>query len=214
MGERCTCGAVLPEDARFCHKCGKPQFEQDAEFERENSLNEQAAPATAAANLSPATIANAAISFKNSRAVLISIVVAAFTVIGFGFAVLLSPLLWPLILLAAGFSAASAYRRSSTEPLTTAAGARLGWMTGLWLFLVFLLMAALISIYLASPAGSEAVKRMQTMPQFSQLTVANPHELVTSLLFSAVPTFFMVTLIPGLGGILGARLFSKGRPTS
>src|SRR3954453_7443593 len=25
--EYCTCGAKLPEDARFCHKCGKPQFE-------------------------------------------------------------------------------------------------------------------------------------------------------------------------------------------
>ncbi|MBV9294668.1 MAG: zinc-ribbon domain-containing protein, partial [Acidobacteriaceae bacterium] len=23
MQQRCTCGAILPEDARFCHKCGK-----------------------------------------------------------------------------------------------------------------------------------------------------------------------------------------------
>ena len=27
MPERCTCGAQLPEDALFCHKCGKPQRE-------------------------------------------------------------------------------------------------------------------------------------------------------------------------------------------
>src|SRR5258706_16455256 len=25
--ERCTCGAQLPPDALFCHKCGKPQRE-------------------------------------------------------------------------------------------------------------------------------------------------------------------------------------------
>src|ERR1700693_5429178 len=25
--EFCTCGAQLPPDARFCHKCGKPQYD-------------------------------------------------------------------------------------------------------------------------------------------------------------------------------------------
>jgi hypothetical protein len=146
--------------------------------------------------------------------VLISIAMAALAFVGSGFAVLISPLLWPLILLGAGFAAVSAYRRLSTEPLTTAAGARLGWMTGLWLFLVFIITAAILSVYLASPEGNEALKRLQTRPQFSQLTITNPHELVTSLLFSAVPTFFMVTLIPGLGGILGARFFARGRQSS
>src|SRR6266511_3175895 len=27
MPAYCTCGAELPPDARFCHKCGKPQFD-------------------------------------------------------------------------------------------------------------------------------------------------------------------------------------------
>ena len=26
---QCNCGATLPQDARFCHKCGKPQYESD-----------------------------------------------------------------------------------------------------------------------------------------------------------------------------------------
>jgi hypothetical protein len=155
-----------------------------------------------------------AISFRNSRAVMISVIVAALTFLGSGAAVLISPLLWPLVLLAAGFFTAAAYRRLSAEPLSPAAGARLGWMTGLWLFLVFVVTAALISVYLASPAGGDAIRQLQSMPQFSQISISNPHELVVSLLFSAVPTFFMVTLIPGLGGILGARFFAKNRPSS
>src|SRR3982074_2713985 len=28
MAEHCTCGAELPPDSRFCHKCGKPQREE------------------------------------------------------------------------------------------------------------------------------------------------------------------------------------------
>src|SRR5438552_13672559 len=28
MPEYCTCGAQLPPDSRFCHKCGKPQREE------------------------------------------------------------------------------------------------------------------------------------------------------------------------------------------
>src|SRR5260370_19341760 len=28
MPEFCTCGAELPPDSRFCHKCGKPQREE------------------------------------------------------------------------------------------------------------------------------------------------------------------------------------------
>ena len=28
MPEFCTCGAELPPDARFCHRCGKPQREE------------------------------------------------------------------------------------------------------------------------------------------------------------------------------------------
>ena len=30
MPEFCTCGAELPPDARFCHRCGKPQREETA----------------------------------------------------------------------------------------------------------------------------------------------------------------------------------------
>src|SRR5262249_61629136 len=33
--EFCTCGAKLPEDALFCHKCGKPQRDYLANVERE-----------------------------------------------------------------------------------------------------------------------------------------------------------------------------------
>jgi len=113
--------------------------------------------------------------------------------------------------MAAGFIAVVLYRSNSAEPLTTAAGARLGWMTGLCLFAVFAVVATVVSIYLASPAGSDIVKQLQSMPQFAKVSIGNPHDVMMNILVSAIPTFFMVTLLPGLGGMLGAKLSARGR---
>ena len=209
MNERCTCGAVLPEDARFCHKCGRPQYEEDLA-----RLEAEEAPARAATPVAARPAPVLGISFKNSRAVTISGVVAGCAFFGSALTGLLSPLLWPLVLLAAGFVASSIYKSGSAEPLSSANGARLGWMTGLWLFLVLMIGAMLVSIYLSSPAGTEVMKKLRDMPQFQQMADLNKHDLVMNVLVSAIPTFFMVTLISGLGGILGARFGTKRRPSS
>src|SRR5581483_4894520 len=143
-------------------KCGKPQYEED--IARINA--QDVSPTPVQPSLPRPLPSGSRISFKNSRAVAISVLVAGAAFLGSGAAALVSPLLWPIVLLAAGFIAALLYRTQSAEPLTTAAGARLGWMTGLCLFAVFAVVAAAVSIYLASPAGNEIVKQLQSMPQF------------------------------------------------
>lgn len=209
MQQRCTCGAILPEDARFCHKCGKPQYDEDLARIAEQEELLRTPPPSEFRPAQPLTI-----SFKNSRAVTISGVVAGGAFFGSAIAGLLSPLLWPLVLLAAGFVASVVYKSGSSEPLSSANGARLGWMTGLWLFLVLMLGATLVSLYLSSPSGAEVMKQLHSMPQFAQMADMNRRDVAMSILVSAIPTFFMVTLIAGLGGILGARSWTKGRPSS
>lgn len=206
MQQRCSCGAVLPEDARFCHKCGKPQYEEDIA-----RLAEEAPTPSPPRPLLPST--SRRISFRNSRAVLVTLAVAAGALFGIAFVALLSPLLAPVVLCAAGVIAALVYKDQSVEPLSPAAGARLGWMTGLWLFLVVVICLTIVGLSLASPAGRELLKSVPTNAEVAKM-LDNPHDFFVNLPIGIIQTFLMVTLLPGLGGMLGAKLVTRGRRSS
>ena len=204
MPSRCTCGAVLPDDARFCHKCGKPQFEENAA-----PINSQQSSEAAQAPLEPSAQSQTpqtGISFKNSRAVVISLVVAAGALVCFFPIALLAPPLFPIFLCAVGFVAVRVYKGRSAESLSTSAGARLGWMTGLWIFVVFAVLLALSAVMVASP---ELWRQLQDtwarVPQTAPLTSLSQHDFLVRLLVMFPFFFFLFTLLPGLGGILGAK---------
>ncbi len=146
------------------------------------------------------------ISFKNSRAVVISLVVAAGAVVGFLPIAYLAPALFPVFLFAVGFVAVRIYKGRSAEALSTSAGARLGWMTGLWIFLVYSVLLAVAAMAAASP---EIWKQWQTtwsrLPQTAAASNLSQHEFMMQLLIAFPFFFFLFTLLPGLGGILGAK---------
>ncbi len=169
-----------------------------------------ASPVPAQPAAPPPLLRTTGISFKNSRAVWVSLVVAAAAFVCSGAAVLVSPILWPLVLVAAGFTAAVLYKGQSAEPLSTAAGARLGWMTGIWLFLVIAIGSGFLAFILNSSAASDVLKQLQSNPQFAKY-YENPREFIQALPLGLIQGFFLVTLLPGLGGILGAKLSTRGR---
>jgi len=124
-------------------------------------------------------------------------------------AMLLPPLL-PVVLCAAGFVAARLYNGRSTQPLSAAGGARLGWMTGLWLFVVVAVLYAAAALSLSSPQGWEQAKSMWAqLPQASKLLTLTQHEFFVQLLMALPFFFFLLTLLPGLGGMIGAKLFRR-----
>lgn len=208
--QRCTCGANLPEDARFCHKCGKPQYEEDiarlAESHASTPVQAPISPVTSAAPLP--------ISFRNSRAVLISLVVAA---VAF-FASMLAAVVWPplffLVLCTAGYTAAKLYRGQTVEPLTSAGGARLGWMTGLWLFLLMTVLCAIAAVYLSTPEGwQQAEVVWRQFPEMSK-GIGSQHDVLSALLMGIPFLFVFLTLFTGLGGMLGAKSAPPRRPSA
>lgn len=144
------------------------------------------------------------VSVKNMRAVAVTVIMAASAFVISGAAVVVSPFLFPFVLLGAGFFSALIYGSRAAAPISAASGAFLGWLTGLWLFLVF-------AISLLSPAGAEAMRQIQNTPQFAQLHMRSPQEL---LLFSGFACFCIVTFLPGLGGMIGASFSSRRKHSS
>lgn len=216
MQQRCTCGAILPEDARFCHKCGKPQFEEDIE----RLAAQESVPARVPPVAAPPAPAISRIGFNNLRAVLITMAVAAFSLVILYLALLLLPPLVPIILCGAGFAAAKFYKNQTLQPLTKGGGAFLGMMTGLWLFLVVAICLAVFSLEVSSPTGQELLKAAsEKVPQLANNPEAaklldHPQELLNAIRSALLPMFFVITISAAFGGMLAGRASARHRPSA
>lgn len=156
------------------------------------------------------TSKGAPIGFSNLRAVGITMVAAGGALVALFLAAAIAPVLGPIVLCAAGFAAAHFYRSRTSEPLTPGGGAYLGVMTGVWLFLVIALCAAITSIYVAMPAGREILRAaMPKMPELAKM-LDDPHQFQMSMVAGLIPMFFLTVISAALGGMIAARL-SGGR---
>ena len=211
MPPHCSCGAELPPEARFCHKCGRPLFEQPPVEEPE--AEEIVAQVVAEV---PAPLE---ISFRNPIAVRTALITA---MLG---SVLSSlpippPGVWLLIsLILAGFLAVFLYTRRTGESLTIVAGARMGWITGLFSFVISTVLFTFSVIMISNKGGFEAFYKEQMqahmtqqadMEQFLQLLQA-PAGLAVVLFLTLGMLFILFTVFPTLGGVLGAKVLERDR---
>jgi hypothetical protein len=211
---RCSCGAAPPPDARFCHKCGRPLYEEDAALLEEAQQAAAPIPTPVPVSAAPAT----AISFRNMRAVGVSIAFAAATFVALVLFSMALPgvamLATPLLLAAGGFASAVVYARQTRQPLSGASGARLGWMTGVWFFLASLILVTIGVTVLSGPVGDTVLAQMRSNPQFANYKFPNTKELASNALAGTIQIFFLAVLFPIFGGIAGARFASRNRPSA
>jgi hypothetical protein len=213
VNEFCTCGARLPEDARFCHKCGKPQREEP-EME---ALAAESAPVPVQAPLEPPPLPAApppptGISFRNPAAVRAALISSALATLA-GILPLpgLFHTLWQLLsIVVGGFASVYLYQRRTGDYLSLRAGLQIGWMTGLFCFIVTMVMLTALLAILAG-LGESGLKQLSIesgRPEIADAfasMLSNPAMLVVGL----VTAFFFMTMLGSAGGALGSKVLER-----
>ena len=199
MPEFCTCGTRLVEDARFCHRCGRPTFESPV------ALNEavEDAPVQSPAGIrlpeSPLPV-----SFRNPIALRVAFLMSVgIILIEMIPGVQLFLVLWWL---AAGWGAVVLYRRLTGSALSVRAGARLGSITGVLIFLGMTVIIAFTMLVTGKEVFQEMIKQN---PQISPV-LDDPAELAAVVLIMLCLVFAMVVGTCAAGGALGARFARRG----
>jgi hypothetical protein len=194
---------LLPPDARFCHKCGKPQYEED--IERLATTEVEAVPPPLPATPVREQLVPGGVG--NLRAVGITMAAAALAFVGMLVVGMVFPPAVPLILCAAGFAAARLY--GTKGAISALNGVLLGTMTGAWLFLVFALCVGTASATIATPEGQAMMKGIspKVAPEMIRI-LQDPHQMLTGFL---LPVFFFLVFSSAFGGLLGARMRRPNR---
>jgi hypothetical protein len=202
MPDFCTCGAQLPPDSLFCHKCGKPQ--------RETTPEEWEPPEPPAAPAPAPVAAPAAVDFRNPVAVRIGLTMAALSTL----------LIWiPLVNYAvAGFAATWFYRRRTGTPLNIAGGVRMGWITGVLMFAIGLVVVSAQAL-VSGGLGAQLQAQLRSLPNAGDPAVQqvlaffqSPAGLARAVGVSLLLMFVAATGLSMAGGALGARLAGRSDP--
>ena len=162
----------------------------------------------------PSAAAVAEIGFHNRLAVRIGFITALSAVLLFLFPLPFPFIRLTVVLLAAGFLAVFLYTRRTGQMLTIRSGVRMGWITGIFSFVLIsvLMTAALVAIssqgglasYLKSqfPANDA---RSDTLAQ----ALSDPATLAGGMIFALLMLFVVLTALPMIGGALGAKVLAK-----
>ncbi|HXP84860.1 MAG TPA: zinc ribbon domain-containing protein [Bryobacteraceae bacterium] len=204
MPDVCTCGARLPEDARFCHKCGKPQRDEPLLAELE------APPPPVMPPLPVAAAEPLPIGFHNKIAVRVAMLTG---IMGFALSALTGT--FALVFMAAcGFFAVYWYCKRTGQQLSPLSGAHLGWITGLFGFLIAAILVTVAAAALSQPEVVTLMKeqwKTTSRPEadLTQIieTLSTPAKLAALLSFS----FLSFTLLPAAGGAMGAYFLNRQR---
>jgi hypothetical protein len=214
LPEYCTCGTELVADARFCHKCGRPVREEDRSAEDAAARQVQEAPPPLPADAVTPPPALPEIGFQNKLAVRIGALLAGPIYLLINFLALLPGgfLFVFLGLFASGFLSVLLYKQRTGTGISVISGARLGWICGVFVFVIALVLLTFVAAVAArgdlAQIMQEQLKRQgQTAAEVQRVVefLSNPAALVMLLV-----TFFVtITIVPSLGGAFGAKFFDS-----
>jgi hypothetical protein len=198
----------LPADARFCHKCGKPQYDYPG------NEPEVALPVEVPVVVTlPQVQLPAEIGFHNRLAVRVAFIAALSSVFLF-----LVPVPFPVLrllfpFLAGGFFAVFLYSRRSGQMLSIRGGARMGWITGVFSFTMISVVFTFAMVEISNQGGLAKFVQSQLPANDARAEIAqtlnDPAMLGVLMLLSLGMLFVVLTVLPVLGGALGAKVLEK-----
>jgi len=205
--QRCTCGAILPEEALFCHKCGKPQREDLLLVEAPIPLPETPPPLRAPAGPPP-------IGFHNGPAVRIALFAEVVTIFLSVVAVQL-PLpraLALVLLILAGVVAVFLYRRRTGQKLSILSGAHLGWICGIFGFIIVTLMLTMFAVALSEPSAVATIREQLKTVGKSDADLDQMIRIFhdpANITGAVLESFLLFTILPAFGGAIGAKFLDR-----
>lgn len=211
MPDVCTCGAVLPPDARFCHKCGKPQRDEPLLVQDEAPAQRPIEPP----GLPPhPQLELPRIGFHNGLAVRVALLAG---VLAFLCSVLTGQLALPqefalVWLVAGGFFAVYLYERRTGYRLSVRSGAHLGWICGVFGFVVVTMALAVTTVMLSDPSVASAMReqlRTHGMPAANADQMINFFHTPAGISSALFVSFVLFTVLPAFGGAVGAKLLDR-----
>ncbi len=186
-------------------------------FETPAEAIPEAAPPEPPAAAPPVAAAIAEVNFSNPAAVRTSMLASIIGFLLVSFPVPL-PIIWPILaLLLAGMLAVYIYQRRTGQSLSVSAGARMGWLTGIFTFAIATIFFTLF-VYSVSTQGGLSNFYREHLPGLKPGDpnvekvleyLQNPAGIVVFLFLSLAVSFVMFTLLPTLGGALGAKMFER-----
>lgn len=216
----CTCGAKLAEDSLFCHRCGRPLRADLIEAENARTQPDPDPEPVDAATLPADSYVPAPppdVNFHNGPAVRSALLAGAQAVlISFPAMLILGPLTQIVVPVAAGLYSTFLYRRRTGAELTPPSSIRLGWMTGVFAFVITTVLLTFAFVMLTTNDDLMRELRQNAGP------VKLPPETLESfqkiqqhpelMLLSLAGNFLFSTLLCALGGWLGSRFRTASPP--
>lgn len=210
----CTCGAKLADNSLFCHRCGRALRDYLPVDEEPEPEAEPALATVVVEPVAPVAQPGGLVNFQRAAAVRCGVIAAALTFLLMFPAVMVGGNgLQLVVTFLGGFYAVFLYRRRTGGEVSVLSGARVGWITGIFLFALFTVLTTLGMAMLTTStevmqAYEQQVKSMGVSGEAAKQmmdAMRNPSGFVLFLGGLLLYLFMISTLLCSLGGALGAR---------
>ncbi len=120
--------------------------------------------------------------------------------------------LGPLWLMAGGFFAVFLYRRRTRQRVTALSGAHLGWLAGIFGFLIMAVILTFIAVAMSEPSAVSALRSQwsgagRSEADFEVMLDAFHNPVKIAAIFSMILLLF--SILPAFGGALGAKFLDR-----